>query len=65
MQVEITVKVDGKLVKIVDLYRSGFTARKAVFSKGWSVAARHTLVIEVVGTAGHPYVAIDELAVGG
>lgn len=59
------VFVDGTLVKTVDLYRSSFTARKAVFSKSWTAAARHTLVIEVVGTAGRPYVAIDELAVGG
>ena len=59
------VFVDGTLVKVVDLYRSGFTARKAVFSKGWAASARHTLIIEVVGTAGRPYVAIDELAVGG
>jgi hypothetical protein len=36
-----------------------------VFSKSWATAAAHTLVIEVVGTSGHPYVAIDELAVGG
>jgi hypothetical protein len=52
-------------VKTVDLYRSRFAARKAVFSKAWTDSARHTLVIEVVGTAGRPYVAIDELAVGG
>ena len=29
------------------------------------MAGRHTLVVEVVGTAGHPYVAIDEFVVGG
>ena len=57
------VFIDGTLVKTVDLYRSSFTARKAVFSRSWATAGKHTLVIEVVGTAGHPYVAIDELAV--
>jgi hypothetical protein len=57
------VFIDGTLFRTVDLYRSSFTARKAVFSRTWTAAGRHTLVIEVVGTAGHPYVAIDELAV--
>ena len=47
----------------MNLYASSFTARKAVFSKTWSTAGAHTLVIEVVGTAGHPYVAIDGFAV--
>jgi hypothetical protein len=59
------VFIDGALVKTVDLYRGSFTARKAVFSRSWTAAGKHTLVIEVVGTAGRPYVAIDELAVGG
>jgi hypothetical protein len=54
--------IDGTYLKTVSLYSSTFTARKVVFSKSWSTAARHTLVIEVVGTSGHPYVAIDELA---
>lgn len=57
------VFIDGALVRTVDLYRTSFTARKAVFSRTWTAAGKHTLVIEVVGTAGHPYVAIDELAV--
>ena len=51
------VSVDGKLVRTVDLRSSSFTARKAVFSQTWTAAAKHTLVIEVVGTARHPYVA--------
>ncbi len=56
------VFMDGTYLKTISLYATSFTARKVVFSKSWSSAARHTLVIEVVGTAGHPYVAIDELA---
>jgi hypothetical protein len=59
------VRIDGVLAATVDLQASSFTAHKAVFSKSWATAAAHTLVIEVVGTSGHPYVAIDELAVGG
>jgi hypothetical protein len=57
------VLVDGAYLKTVNLYASSFTARKAVFSKSWSTAGAHTLVIEVVGTAGHPYVAIDGFTV--
>ncbi len=59
------VYLDGRLAGTVDLHRSSFAARAAVFSKAWATAGKHTLVIEVVGTARHPYVAIDELVVGG
>jgi hypothetical protein len=58
------VYVDGTLARTVDLHRGSFAARSAVFSKAWATAGKHTLVIEVVGTAGHPYVAIDEFVVG-
>ena len=57
------VFVDGKFVTVVDLHRSAFVARTAVFSRAWAKAGKHTLTIEVVGTASRPYVAIDELAV--
>jgi Transglycosylase-like domain len=55
--------IDGAYVKTVNLAASSFTAHKAVFSKAWPAAGKHTLVIKVVGTPGHPYVAIDALAV--
>ena len=58
------VYVDGKLARTVDLHSRSFAARSAVFSKAWAKAGKHTLVIEVVGTAGHPYVAVDEFVVG-
>ena len=58
------VYLDGMLARTVDLHRSSFAARSAVFSKAWPTAGKHALVIEVVGTAGHPYVAIDEFVVG-
>jgi hypothetical protein len=54
--------IDGTYLRTISLYSTSFTARKVVFSKSWSSAGKHTIVIEVVGTAGHPYVAIDELA---
>jgi hypothetical protein len=59
------VLIDGTYVKTVNLYSSTFTARKAVFSKSWSSAGPHTLLIEVLGTPGHPYVAIDGFTVVG
>ena len=58
-----TVTIDGTVVATVNQYSRSFAARKAVFTKTWSTAGAHTLVIKVAGTAGHPYVAIDELAV--
>jgi hypothetical protein len=57
------VLIDGAAVTTVNLQSRTFGAHKAVFSKRWSISGPHTLVIEVVGTAGHPFVAIDELAV--
>ena len=50
-----------RAVKTVDLHRRLFTRPHGVFSKSWTTAGRHTLTIEVVGTQGHPIVAIDEL----
>jgi hypothetical protein len=57
------VYVDGKLAAKVDLYARDFAAHKALFTKTWPTNGNHTLAIEVVGTPGRPYVAIDELAV--
>ena len=59
------VYLDGKLVRTVDLKAGGFTARRTIFSMSWSTAGAHTLRIEVLGTAGHPLVAIDEIRVTG
>ena len=57
------VLVDGTYLKTVNLYARSFTARKALFSKSWASAGAHTLTIQVLGTAGHPYVAIDGFTV--
>jgi hypothetical protein len=57
------VSIDGTVVATVDLHRRGFAARAAVFTKSWSSAGTHTLTITVVGTSGHPMVAIDEFVV--
>lgn len=57
------VSIDGRFVKTVDLQRRGFSVRRALFTTGWKSAGSHTLTIEVVGTKGHPMVAIDEFVV--
>lgn len=57
------VSIDGKVVKIVDLHRGGFSAHVAVFSKAFAKKGAHTLTIEVLGTARHPMVALDEFTV--
>lgn len=59
------VFVDGRLIRTVDLHAGSFDARRAVFSKHWSKKGAHTLRIVVLGTRGHPYVAIDRLVVVG
>ena len=53
------ISIDGHVVKTVDLHRSNFDARAALFSRSWKHAGSHTLTIEVLGSKGHPMVAID------
>jgi hypothetical protein len=57
------VYVDGTYVKTVNTYSSSYVARKLLYSV--SFANNHTghLKIVVVGTAGHPIVAIDSFSV--
>jgi Transglycosylase-like domain len=57
------ILVDGVAVRVVDLHRSGFKGHAALYTKTWSATGAHTLTIQVVGTKGHPMVAIDEFVV--
>jgi hypothetical protein len=57
------VYVDGRYVRTVNLRSRSFTAHDAVFSRSWSRLGRHRLTVVVVGTRGHPMVAIDEFVV--
>lgn len=57
------VYVDGLYIKTVNMQRSSFLARSAVFSYRWAAAGEHTVRIVVVGTSGRPMVAIDEFAI--
>ena len=57
------IGIDGVYVTTVDLSRDSFSAHKALFSRTWKSAGKHRLVIQVVGTRGRPYVAIDGFSV--
>lgn len=57
------IYLDGRLVKTVDLRRSGFEARATVFSKRWSASRKHTIEVVVLGTRGRAMVAIDDFAI--
>ena len=57
------VYLDGQYVRTVNAHRGSFDARTALFRAGWNTAGEHTLTIVVVGTKGHPMVAIDDFVV--
>ena len=57
------VFIDGRFAKTVDLYAGSFHARTAAFSAGWGSTGRHTITIRVLGSPGHPLVAIDAFEV--
>ena len=57
------VYVDGKYVKTVNTHRRSFDARSTLFQASWKSAGKHRLTIVVVGTRGHPMVAIDDFVV--
>jgi transglycosylase-like protein len=54
------VYVDGKLTATVDLFARTFSPRRTIWSKAWPANGQHTISIEVVGTKGRPFVAIDD-----
>ncbi len=57
------VYLDGKYARTVDFHRGSFKARLAAFKASWKTSGAHTLRIVVVGSSGHPMVAIDEFVV--
>lgn len=57
------VRVDGEVVKVVDLRAGRFLARRALFTMTWPEAGEHTIQIEVERVASRPYVAIDAFAI--
>ncbi len=59
------VYVDGTYRTTVGLHASSLHARRLVFRASWGTRGSHTIVIRVVGTAGHPRVDVDAFAVIG
>jgi hypothetical protein len=54
-----TVVVDGVTKATVNLHASAVGYRHIVYSLSWTSAAAHIIKLVVVGTSGHPRVAID------
>ena len=59
------VYVDGKLSKTVNLWASGYVPNRVLYTVKWADMGSHSLKIVVLGTAGHPTVAIDAFVVRG
>jgi hypothetical protein len=53
------VYIDGVYVRTVSFYARTFSWRQVAFAANWASVGTHTMTIKVVGTAGHPMVAID------
>jgi hypothetical protein len=53
------VFVDGVFIRTVSFYARSFSLRQVAFAANWANVGTHTMTIKVVGTAGHPMVAID------
>lgn len=53
------VFVDGVFIRTVSFYARSFSMRQVAFAANWASVGTHTMTIKVVGTAGHPMVAID------
>jgi hypothetical protein len=57
------VYIDGRYVRTVDLRRAVFDPRATIYRTGWSKVGKHSLTIVVVGSKGHPFVAIDDFTI--
>ena len=59
------VYLDGVKVATINLYGPKTLYHQAVWSHGWSASGKHTVKIVVVGTAGHPTLPIEGVAILG
>ena len=57
------VYVDGAYVQTINLYRSSPQSKIVVFNKSWPTTGVHSVKVVAVGTAGHPGVDIDAVAI--
>ena len=53
------VIVDGKTAATINLHAGTSTGARIVWSRSWTTAGKHKVVIKVVGTHGHPSVVAD------
>jgi hypothetical protein len=58
----VRVFVDDEPAGVVDLRSPDTLHRRAVWTRSWGSSERHTVRIEVEGTAGRPGVIADGLA---
>lgn len=56
------VYLDGRYIRTVDTYKSTFVARRVLYA-AYVPNGTHTLLIRVLGTAGHPWIAADAFGV--
>jgi hypothetical protein len=47
------ILIDGKVIKVVDLYASSFRPQVVVFSRNWTLAQRHTIAVRALATRNH------------
>lgn len=57
------VYIDGKHVKTVDTWARSFQPARVLFKTEWAEVGEHRITVWVVGTKGHPVVAIDAFVV--
>ncbi len=58
------VYIDGQLKATINLWLPTTHPKYLIWQSTWSVSAKHTIVIKVVGTAGRPRVDVDGFIVG-
>ena len=59
------VRIDGRAVARVSLWRTSFHPSTVLYRHGFRTAGRHSITIEVLAASGHPVVAIDTFRVRG
>ncbi|MDX6520866.1 MAG: hypothetical protein QOF08_1471 [Gaiellales bacterium] len=57
------IRLDGVAVATVDLHRTRLSSRIVVFAHDWPTGGSHTITVRVLGTPGHPAIALDAIAV--
>ena len=62
---KVRVLVDGRFVRTVDLRSAHFRVRATIFAFHWAQAGAHRIELQVEGTPGRPYVAVDRVVIVG